>query len=138
MITFLKKVLRRAHLVIEILKGVATVREVERSGEEVCRITGSTISGFDLTFICEKKTYYRTSEGLLKTQTEHNVYYVTCEVGDEAPEALKLACADMETFPPMLNPALSDYCQGEAAINAYLDLVIERFPADHRLNGGIR
>lgn len=135
--TFLKNALRRAHLVLEVLKGVATVREVERSGEEVCRITGSTISGFDLTFRCDKKTFYRTSEGFLKTQTEHNTYYVTCEVDDQAPEDLKNVCKAMEVFPPLLPNSLSDFCQGEAAINAYLDLILQRFPPHHQLNAGI-
>lgn len=137
MMAFLKRALRRVHLVIEILKGVATVREVERSGEEVCSITGSTISGFDLTFRCDKKTYYRTSEGFLKTQTEHCTYFVTCEVDENAPDDLKEACLSMEAFPPLLPSSLSDYCQGEAAINAYLDLILQRFPTHHRLNAGI-
>lgn len=134
-VRFLKSFMVRVRLALEILKGVATVQEVERSGELIGTLTGYTTSGFSISIKCEKKTFYRKTTGFIQSHSEHNVYFVYSEVSDDAPASLKEACNFMSPIPQLLHESLSDLEHGKASINAFLDMLVKRMErAGHQFN----
>lgn len=109
----------------DILKGVVTIREVERSGKLLGSIVGVSISGYEIEIFCTKKTFYRYCDGVIQTETEHSVYYVHSTVGEGAPDVLKRACESVVAFPPF-EKNLADYSHMQICISGYVDLINQR------------
>ncbi len=53
-------------------------------------------------------------------------YRVFSVVSDDAPEPLKKACELDIDIPALLPPSVDDHGHRQAAVNAYLDILIER------------
>lgn len=112
---------------IEVIRGPFTLLEINSESSEIESMIGHSINGFTIKIHCQERNYlcrYRHWYVLDRVKT---VYHVFTEVSPDAPESLKVFCERKRDFPKLLNGLMPSASQKEAAIRAYLDLIIQHF-----------
>lgn len=113
--------------VIEIIRGPFTLTEINSENSDIESMIGHSIDGYTIKIYCQERNYlckYRNWYILDRVKT---VYHVFTEVSIDAPESLKVFCQRKRDFPKLLNGLMPSASQKEAAIRAYLDLIIQHF-----------
>lgn len=110
----------------EKLKGTRTIKEVKSPPTFERSLDALSVDGFSITFHCHRLDYHQTYSRWFVPSKVHTLYRVYCTVTNDAPAALKEAC-DLTVDLPALHPEfVGDKFQKEAAIGAYMDLLITR------------
>lgn len=113
----------------ELVRGPKVLSEVENNGVLQTTLTGMSIRGFVINITCTQSTknciYKRRwiRDRLLYT------YEVTATYEGTPPEPLKEPLSKVLHFPDILAPWMTHAAQREAAISAYLDIVISQLPS---------
>lgn len=113
-------------LLWERLKGTKTVREVKHPDNALGHLTGYSVAGYSLDVYCQRKHYRRSYDKWFVPNQDHMAYRVFSVVSQDAPDSLKKACELDIDIPALLPHAVSDHGHRQAAVNAYLDILIER------------
>jgi hypothetical protein len=114
------------YLLFERIKGVAFFEEIVTPPALTEHLTGYSVSGYELRLYCQRKKYRRTYlrwSWLNRTYSAFRVYSIT---SNDAPPCLREACELDIYFPAFAPSFLSENLQKELAIQAYLDILIER------------
>lgn len=115
---------------LEKLKGKRIVKERFRPSELIAHLTGYSVSGYDIRLYCQPKYYVREYLWWFVPNKSYASYRVFSVVSNDAPLALKQACELETDFPAMAHDLASNAVQKETAVQAYLDLLIERIRQD--------
>ncbi len=116
------------------LKGRSSVREEYRPPDLVAFLTGYSISGYEVRLYCQKKYYVREYWRWWVPNVRFATYRVFSAVTSDAPQALRTACEYDAELPPQVPGFLSLNVQRKAAVQAYLDIVIDRMRLDQQLH----
>lgn len=115
------------------LKGRSSVREEYRPPDLVAFLTGYSVSGYEIRLYCQKKYYIREYWNWWIPNVRFCTYRVFSAVTNDAPELLRMACEYDVELPPQVPRFLSLNMQRKAAVQAYLDILIERMRLDQNL-----
>ncbi len=124
---FLNRVLEVIVLFLQRLKGPSSLREDHPHLGQGSIMVGQSISGFEITIYCHRKRYRRKYDRWF-VPTEYQVLYrVFSRVSDNAPARLKEACQSLDRdIHPQLPEFISDDLQKKAAVEAYLQLLVNK------------
>ena len=124
--TLLKSLLGAVFLYFEKLKGEKTVYEVKLPKHALGHLDGIEMSGYRIRIYCQKKQFKRKYRSWLIPDKYTATYRVFSVVSNDAPEKLKEACGLDIDIPCQLSPFIDDEWQKEAAIQAYLDMLVNK------------
>ena len=124
--TLLKSLLSAVFLYFEKLKGKKTVYEVKLPKHALGHLVGFAVSGYKVSIYCQKKQYKRKYDSWLVPDKSTVVYRVFSAVSNDAPEMLREACELDIDIPCQLSSLVDDEGQKDAAILAYLDLLVNK------------
>lgn len=110
----------------EKLKGSRTLSEVVTKHNVVRSLNGLSVDGYSITFHCHRKEYQQTYSRWFVPSKIHTLYRVYSTVSNDAPSLLKEVCQLEVDLPALWPEFISDKFQKEAAIGAYMDLLIMR------------
>lgn len=113
--------------IIETLRGPSTISEIPAAINDIECLMGYSLMGYSLRIHCLEKRYILNYKYWFMASREHAIYHVYAVVSQDAPEKLKMFCSEDRQFPKILNRWMPSASQKEAAIMAYLDLIIENF-----------
>jgi hypothetical protein len=113
-------------LLWESLKGTKTVREVKHPSNTLGQLVGYSVAGYKLEIYCQRKHYRRSYDKWFIPNKDHMAYRVFSVVSQDAPDSLKKACELDIDIPALLPLAIDDHGHRQAAVNAYLDILIAR------------
>jgi len=112
---------------IELIKGPFTLLEINSQNSDIESMIGHSVKGYSIKIHCQERNYLcRYKKWYVKNHVK-TVYHVFTEVSSDAPESLRLFCERRRDFPKLLNGLMPSASQKEAAIRAYLDLIIQHF-----------
>ena len=133
---FIRRFLSRCFLFVEKLKGNKSVKDVSTIDTEdlAATLVGYSVSGYEIRIYCHRMRYRKQYSRWFVPASNIDLYNVYCIVSNDAPASLKEACALQITIPSPHPDFLSDAYQKEAAIEWYLDLLIERMRPEDRFN----
>lgn len=134
---FIRRWLSRCFLFVEKrFKGNKTFRDVTipEDRDLLGTLTGYSVTGYKITIYCSKMRIEKKHSRWYIPITNIDLYHLYSVVSPDAPQALKDACALELRIPAPLPEFLSTEFQKDAAIECYLDLLIQRMPADERFN----
>jgi hypothetical protein len=113
--------------VLEQLKGRKRVTErIVLSKRFTTQLTGQSLTGYEITIYCQKRHYHLQYEDWFIPNRNLYMYEVYGLVSNDAPEVLKAACQDHVCIPELLPNVVPEDCQEKEAIQAFLDIVINR------------
>lgn len=124
-----KSLLNAFFLYLEKLKGRKTVYEVKLPKHALGHLAGFAVAGFEVRIYCQKKQYKRSYDNRFIPDKYMAVYSVFSVVSNDAPERLRQACELVADIPCQLSSFVSDEGQKDAAIQAYLDLLVHKLNA---------
>lgn len=111
---------------VEKVKGPRTTEEVVVPRTRVEGLTGHSVSGYEINIHCQERRYRTRYKHWWMSAHEFRSYHVFATLSGDSPERLKEACKLDITLPTMLGSLASPEKQREAAINAFLDILIAR------------
>lgn len=118
-------------LIVEKLKGASTIVEQHNTRDLLVHLAGHSVSGYEVRLYCQRKFFLRVYHSRWVRDETYSTFRVFSVVSADAPLALRTAC-EMELDVPAIAPSyLSNDLQKETAIQAYLDILIERIRQDH-------
>jgi hypothetical protein len=118
---------------IERMKGNKTVYEIRHPKYNLGSLTGYSVSGYELNIHCQLKEYRRSYDKWFIPDEFHMVYHVYSTVSNDAPELLKSVCGFDIDFPALLPNGSSIDNQRKAAVDAYLDILIQKLSSEKSL-----
>lgn len=107
-------------------QGPVKVREVTAPRMQIESLVGYSISGYVTTIHCQERQFLCEYERWFIRDRLTCTYNVFATVSGIAPQAIVDACSLEKSFPRLLHPWLPSGQQKEAAIGAYLDILIAR------------
>jgi hypothetical protein len=110
----------------EELKGTKVVKEIIPRDMLQGHLTGYAVAGYEIRLYCQKKTYRREYHWWCIPNREYATYRVFSIVSPDAPTALRKACELEIDLPQMIPSLVSQSYQKQVAIQAYLDILMER------------
>lgn len=133
---FIRRFLSRCFLFVEKLKGSKSVKDVSVPSPEdfSATLVGYSVSGWEIRIHCVRKQYQKQYSRWFVPTSSIDLYHVYSVVGSGAPASLREACSLEITIPPPHPDFLSDAYQKDAAIEWYLDLLIQRMRPEDRFN----
>lgn len=135
---FIRRILSRCFLFVEKrLKGNKSFVEitVPEDRDLVGWLEGYSVTGYQIKIFCSKVRYRKQYTRWYVPTSNIDLYHVYSVVSHDAPPALKAACALEITIPPPHPEFFNTEYQKDAAIEWYLDLLIQRMPVEDRFNG---
>ena len=135
---FLNRLLEGIVLLFRRLKGPSSYREIVPHMGQSSVMVGQSISGFEITIYCNRKRYRRKYDRWF-VPTEYDVLYrVFSRASDNAPARLREACQALDRdIHPQLPEFISDDLQKKAAVEAYLQLLVNTLESmDDGFNSG--
>ena len=112
---------------IESLKGPKILFELPSKKNEIESLMGYSINGYTIKIHCLEKKYICRYRNWYISDKIKTVYHVYTTVSEDAPDILKKYCSVDRHFPRLLGYWMPSATQKEAAIEAYLDLIINDF-----------
>jgi hypothetical protein len=110
----------------EKIKGGSIVRRTYRVSDLGEQLTGHSVAGYEIRLYCQQKHYVREYLWWIFPRQTYSTFRVFGSVTADAPASLKKAC-ELDIDLPRLRPRfLSEALQVEAAIQAYLDILVAR------------
>jgi hypothetical protein len=135
---FIRRVLSRCFLFVEKrLKGNKSFTDITipEDRDLVGWLEGYSVTGYRIKIFCSKVRYRKQYSRWYVPTSNIDLYHVYSVVSHDAPTALREACALEITIPPPHPEFLNTEFQKDAAIEWYLDLLIQRMPVEDRFNG---
>ena len=111
---------------VEKVKGPRTIEEVVVPRTRSEGLTGHSVSGYEINIHCQERHYKVRYKRWWMSTDEFRQFHVFATYSHDCPDRLKEACKLDITLPVLLNTYASAEKQREAAINAYLDILIAR------------
>lgn len=111
---------------IEKLKGTSVVREIIHPACLTGKMIATSLGGYELTVYCRVRHYQRNYMRWFVPTRHHILYQVYSVASNDAPESLKKACEANMTIPSSLHWCVNDAVQEAVAVDAYLDMLIDR------------
>lgn len=111
---------------VEKVKGPRTTAEVVVPRTRSEGLTGHSVSGYEISIHCQERRYKVCYKRWWVSNDEFRMYHVYATLSNDSPDRLKEACKLDLAFPPLLGLWSSAKKQREAAIAAYLDVLIAR------------
>jgi hypothetical protein len=134
--TLIRRFLSRCFLLVEKLKGSRSIKETTEYEDPILgTLVGYSVSGYQIQVFCRKKSYRKKYARWFVPPTDLVMYHVYSIISHDAPESLKKACALEITIPRPRPEFLDDEYQKDAAIEWYLDLLIQKMSPADRFNG---
>lgn len=124
----LKQVLNPLGAAIEWIKGPGEVQDTTAARGQLEALVGQSVSGYTLTIHCQERRHRYVYKNWYMPDRTIITYYVFATVSGQAPEVLVQACAMVRAFPKLLHPWCKPIRQKEAAIKAYIDLLLPQLP----------
>lgn len=117
---------------LEGLKGSVTVRYRVDGAPLTGKITGVFIAGYNLTIYCRRKVFvfHYSNWWVYRRKIVH--YQVYSVITPDAPEELRKACEIRMSIPARFHWRVGNHVQQKAAVNAYLDILIESLEPQYR------
>lgn len=113
---------------LELIRGPKTFSEVENNGVLQTTLTGMSIRGFVINITCTQSTKNCIYERKWIRNRLLYTYEVRSTFTGTPPEPLREPLSKVLHFPDILAPWMTHAAQREAAISAYLDIVIAQLP----------
>lgn len=113
-------------LLFEKLKGQQKVEELHSTQTLVGHLTGYSVAGYEIRLFCQKRRYLKKYSRWFVPDQIHTLYHVYSSVSNDAPANLKTVCELDLNIPAMTPSFVSEKLQKEAAIHAYLDILIAK------------
>jgi len=135
---FIRRILSRCFLFVEKrLKGNKSFTNITipEDHDLVGWLEGYSVTGYRIKIFCSKVRYRKQYSRWYVPASNIDLYHVYSVVSPDAPAALKQACSLEITIPPPHPEFLNTEFQKDAAIEWYLDLLIQRIPNEDRFNG---
>ncbi|MDR3392286.1 MAG: hypothetical protein P4L77_11190 [Sulfuriferula sp.] len=135
--SFIRRFLSRCFLFVERrLKGNKSVKNISLPEDQdfVGVLTGYSVTGYEIKIYCSKVRYRKKYSRWYVPPSNIDLYHVYSTVSADAPDSLKAACALEITIPPPHPDFLNFEFQKDAAIEWYLDLLIQRMSPGDRFN----
>ena len=123
---FLTRLFGSLFLVLERLKGPKTVIEVKDSINALGHLVGKNVMGYEISIYCQRIHYVRIYDSRFGGKRRSSVYRVFSTVAKGAPPELVAACELDMPFPAFLARSAPERLQVNAAIDAYVDLLLAR------------
>lgn len=117
-------------ILVEQLKGNKVFQEIKHPRNCLGQLAGYSIAGYRIEIFCQRKHYRRVYEAWFIPNTNHIAYRVFSVVTADAPERLKEACKLDIDIPALLPEIVGDHMLRQAAVDAYLDILIEKLGPD--------
>lgn len=134
---FIRRFLSRCFLFVEKrIKGNKQFKEISAPEDQdlVGTLTGYSVTGYQIQIYCNKVRYRKKYSRWYVPPSNIDLYHVYSVVSNDAPASLKAACALEITIPPPHPEFLNTDFQKDAAIEWYLDLLIQRMQPEDRFN----
>jgi hypothetical protein len=106
--------------------GPMVVMETTTARAQIESLVGYSISGYVTTIHCQERKFLCRYDRWYTPNKVVYSYTVFATVTGIAPKAIVEACSLEKSFPKLLHPWMSSAQQKEAAIGAYLDILIHR------------
>jgi len=113
--------------IIEHIRGPSKLSEIAQKRNEIECLMVYSIQGYTVNIHCQEKQYLQRYKYFFVRDKIKTIYHVFTEVSDNAPDNLKRFCSEDKHFPKLLSFMMPSASQKEAAVNAYLDLIIQKF-----------
>jgi hypothetical protein len=126
MIDSLIRMLGALIVFLERMKGRWTLKEVKHPRNNLGRLSGFSVQGYGLEIYCHRRHYRRHYDKWFIPNKDRMAFHVFSMVSPDAPDMLQKACELVLDIPQFLPSYASDEAQREAAVQAYLDILIER------------
>lgn len=127
---WIKPILGKLLLVFDEMKGKRCVSEITQRDSLTGHLTGYSISGYEIRLYCKRVQYRREFKRWWAPSEEFCVYRVFSIVSHTAPPLLKKACELDIALPEMVPSFVDTVKQKEMAIQAYLDILIDKIMLD--------
>lgn len=112
--------------ILDYLKGSRVLVEATTPQAIIESLVGYSVMGYIITIHCQERMYrYEYLNRFVRNKTFYS-YFVFSTVSGDAPEKLKEACTMERAFPKLLEFWMPSENQKEAAVCAYLDLLIKK------------
>ena len=134
---FIRRLLSRCFLFVEKrLKGNKIFRDVSNPEDKdlVGTLTGYSVTGYQIRIYCSRQRLQKVHARWYIPTTNIDLYHVYSVVSQDAPQSLKDACALEVRIPSPVPEFLSTEFQKDAAIECYLDLLIQRMKPEDQFN----
>lgn len=115
-------------------KGPRTLEEVVVPRMRSEGLTGHSISGYEISIHCQERRYKVRYKHWWMGSSELRMFHVFATYSNDCPDRFKEACRLDLTIPVLLNSYAPTEKQREAAINAYLDILITRLETSISFN----
>lgn len=132
--TYIESFLRRGFLFVEKLKGTKSINETTVFEDpHLGTLVSHSITGYRVQIFCKKRIYRKRYSRWFIPPTDLVMYDIYSVVSCDAPESLKKACTLEITIPRPRPFFFDESAQRNAAIEWYLDLLIQRVSPSDRL-----
>jgi hypothetical protein len=112
---------------LELIKGPSNLSEIVSTKSEIESLMGHSVHDYTVNIHCHEKRYLCRYRRWYVPNQEKTVYHVYTVVSENTPRRLKELCAKERHFPKLLGVWMPSASQKEAAIEAYLDLILDEF-----------
>lgn len=120
----LRKMAQLFALFVEWGRGPATFKEVTPARAQIEALVGESTDGYSITIHCQERLYqYHYARWFVRNRIVAS-YYVFATIVGRAPTAMIEASSMTRSFPKLLHPWMPSASQKEAAIEAYIDLLL--------------
>lgn len=128
--TWIQSWIDTAYLGLERLLGLSSVQRYWKVSDLSEQLTAVSVAGFEIRVFCHERVYVRTYLNWRRWRRTYQLYRVFGQLSYDAPQALQTAC-QMDIELPRLRPwFVSDELQKQAAVAAYLDILIRKIKDD--------
>lgn len=130
---YLKLTLKLIAGIIEMIRGPRSLREITEPRTQLESLVGYSIEGYVTTIHCQERKYLCHYHRWPWFNKVVSTYFVFSTVTGSAPGSLVDACSMERSFPALLFSGSSNIRQKEAAIEAYIDLLIENLKSSKKV-----
>lgn len=116
----------------EWVRGTRTLIDITKPRATLEALEAHSNDGYVTTIFCREHRYRCVYDNWWIPNRIIKTYHVFCSVQGKAPETLVQAYRLERTFPPLLGPWSSNSSQKEAAIEAYLDILLADIESKRR------
>ncbi len=126
-------------ILLEKIRGPRNLFEITTSRTNIEAMTATSIDGVTTTIHCQERKYLcRYDRWFILDRVVYTYFVFATVQGKATPHHIE-ACSMERSFPKLLHPWMPSASQKEAAIEAYLDLLVHRLesvkktPTDNKL-----
>lgn len=112
--------------IIEYIRGPRTIQELEVNGVLETCLTGTTLRGIVINITCRQTIQHCKYQRWWVRDKELCMYQISCTYEGDPPDQLVSIMTGMHNFPNILSSWTSHAAQREAAIGAFLDILVSR------------